>query len=66
MPVQSWIYSLHKSYLTVAVLNQWNAPLEWNGGMEWWNGHFNHFLMDGGKGRSREQYIRITLHSRSS
>ena len=23
----------------VAVLNRWNVPLEWNGGMEKWNGH---------------------------
>ena len=46
-----------------AVLNQWNVPLEWNGGMEWWNEHFNHFLMDGGKGSSRGQYIRMTLDS---
>ena len=28
-------------------------------GMEWWNGHFNHFLMDGEKGSFRGQYIRM-------
>ena len=27
--------------------------------MEWWNGHFNHFLMDGGKGSFRGQHIRM-------
>ena len=44
----------------MAVLNQWNVLLVWNGGMEWWNGHFNHFLMDGGKGSFRGgQYIRM-------
>ena len=36
----------------MAVLNQWNVPLEWNGGMD-------HFLMNGGKGSSRGQYIRM-------
>ena len=37
--------------------------VEWNGGMEWWKGHFNHFLMDGGKGspRARGQYIRMLV-----
>ena len=33
--------------------------VECSTGMEWWNGHFNHFLMDGGKGSFRGPHIRI-------
>ena len=34
--------------------------VECSTGMEWWNGHFSHFLMDGGKGSLRAQYICMT------
>ena len=32
-PVQGWLtWDVQR-----AVMNQWTVPLEWNGGMEYWN-----------------------------